>query len=212
MRQRGGQRAAGVDDASDRERALAPDHLTDLPAGDHQRRHHERVERDRGLDPGHRRSDVLGDRRDRRVHDRRVQRHHELPGRERDQGDLRGANALRRGARSQRRFNMRVGAHLRTRPLSTDERSSSSICRSISTCPPGFRGSPARGAESAPSRDPSRSSARRHPAGGPRSQPALLLRLVWWPRVSCRCSGRAFSRWDGRCRAGCRCRRAFDTW
>ena len=139
MRQGGGQRAAGVDDASDRERAFAPDHLTDLPAGDHQRRHHERVERDRGLDPGHRRSDILGDRRDRRVHDRRVQRHHKLPGRERDQGDLRSANALRRGARPQRRFNMRVGAHLGTRPLSSDERSSSSICRSISIFPPGFR-------------------------------------------------------------------------
>ena len=141
MRQRGGQRAAGVDDASDRECALAPDHLTDLPAGDHQRRHHERVQRDRGLDPGHRRSHILRDRRDRRVHDRRVQRHHELPGRQRDQGDLRCADALRRGPRPHGRFNMRVGAHLRTRPLSTDERSNSSVCRSISTCPPRFRGS-----------------------------------------------------------------------
>ena len=53
-RQRRRQRPAGVDDAADRERALAAEDLADLPAGDHQRRHHQRVQRDRRLDPGHR--------------------------------------------------------------------------------------------------------------------------------------------------------------
>ena len=80
-------RPARVDDAPDRERALAADDLADLPAGDHQRRHHQRVERDRRLDPGHGGPDVLGDRRDRRVHHRRVEGHHELPRRQRQQDD-----------------------------------------------------------------------------------------------------------------------------
>ena len=86
-RQRGRQRPAGVDDAADRERALAAEDLADLAAGDHQRRHHERVHRDRRLDPGHRRVEILGDRRDRRIHHRRVQGHHELARSQRQQDD-----------------------------------------------------------------------------------------------------------------------------
>ena len=80
-----------VDHAADRERALAADDLADLSAGDHQRRHHERVERDRGLDPGDRRPDVLGDRRDRHVHHRAVERHQELARRQRQQHQPGGA-------------------------------------------------------------------------------------------------------------------------
>ena len=72
-----------VDDAADRERTLAPDDLADLAARDHERRHHQRVQRDRGLDAGDVGADVLGDGRDRHVHHRRVERHEELPGRER---------------------------------------------------------------------------------------------------------------------------------
>ena len=86
-RQRRRQRPARVDDAADRERALAPEDLADLAAGDHQRRHHERVHRDRRLDPGHRRVEILRDGRDRRVHHGRVQRHHELARRQRQQDD-----------------------------------------------------------------------------------------------------------------------------
>jgi hypothetical protein len=56
--------------------------LAKLAAGDHQRGHHQRVHRDRRLDPGHRRADVVGDRRNRRVHHRRVERHDELADRE----------------------------------------------------------------------------------------------------------------------------------
>ena len=85
--QRGRERPARVDDAPDRERALAAEDLADLPTGDHQRRHHQRVERDRGLDPGDRGPDVLGDRGDRRVHHGRVQGHDELPRRQRGQDD-----------------------------------------------------------------------------------------------------------------------------
>ena len=55
---------------AERERALATEDLADLPAGDHQGRHHQRVQRDRGLDPGHRRPDVLGHRGDGDVHER----------------------------------------------------------------------------------------------------------------------------------------------
>ena len=50
LRERGRERAAAVDHAADRERALAADHRADLRAGDHQRRHHERVRGDRALD------------------------------------------------------------------------------------------------------------------------------------------------------------------
>ena len=53
-RDRRDERAAAVDDAADREGALATDDLADLAAGDHQRGHHERVERDRRLDSGRR--------------------------------------------------------------------------------------------------------------------------------------------------------------
>ena len=93
--QRRRQRSAGVDDAPDRERALPADDLADLAAGDHQGGHHQRVQRDRRLDPGDRRPDVAGDRGDRRVHDGRVQGHDELPRRQRQQDDPRGAGALR---------------------------------------------------------------------------------------------------------------------
>ena len=72
-----------VDHAADRERALAADDLPDLAAGDHQRRHHQRVQRDRRLDAGHVGPDVLGDGRDRHVHHRPVERHQELAGGER---------------------------------------------------------------------------------------------------------------------------------
>ena len=87
-RDRGGERARAVDHAADRERPLAADQGADLAAGDHQRRHHQRVEGDRGLDPGDVRPDVLGDGRDRDVHHRRVERHQELAGGqgEQDQG------------------------------------------------------------------------------------------------------------------------------
>ena len=86
-RQRGGQRPAPVDHAPDREGALAAEDLAELAAGDHQRGHHQRVEGDRGLDPGHRRADVLGHGGDRHVHDRAVQRHQELRRGQRQQHD-----------------------------------------------------------------------------------------------------------------------------
>ena len=85
LRDRRREGAAAVDHAADRERALAADDRSDLGAGDHQRRHHERVRRDRALDPGHGRAHVLRDRRDRDVHHRAVQRHQELPARERQE-------------------------------------------------------------------------------------------------------------------------------
>ena len=97
---RGRERAAAVDDAADREGPLAADDRADLRADDHQRRHHQRVGGDRALDPGHRRVDVGGDRRDRHVHDGRVQGHQELARGEGQQDDgraLRGRSGGRRG-------------------------------------------------------------------------------------------------------------------
>jgi hypothetical protein len=48
------------------------------PPRDHQRRHHQYVERDRSLDAGHVRPDILGDGGNRDVHHRGVERHQEL--------------------------------------------------------------------------------------------------------------------------------------
>ena len=76
-----------VDDQPDGEGALAAEDLAELAAGDHERGHHQRVEGNRGLDPRHRRADVLGDRCDRHVHDRTVQRHEELRRGQRQQHD-----------------------------------------------------------------------------------------------------------------------------
>ena len=91
LRDRGDERAAAVDHAADRERPLAADDGADLRPGDHQRRHDERVGGDRALDPGDGGADVLRDRCDRDVHHRRVERHQELAGREREQHDHRTA-------------------------------------------------------------------------------------------------------------------------
>jgi hypothetical protein len=90
LRERGRQRPQAVDHAPDREGPLPAYEGADLAAGDHQHRHHQRVGRDGALDPGNGRSHVVGDRRDRDVHDRAVERHQELPGGERQQDRLRG--------------------------------------------------------------------------------------------------------------------------
>ena len=90
LRERRRQRAAAVDHAPDRERALPADDRADLGARDHQRGHDQRVGRDRALDAGHGRAHVLRDRRDRDVHHRAVEGHQELARREREQHE-RGA-------------------------------------------------------------------------------------------------------------------------
>ena len=108
-RQRRRQRPCAVDHAADRERPLAADDRPDLGAGDHQRRHHERVGGDRALDPGHGRSDVLGDRRDRDVHDAAVQRHQELRRREGQENELRAAAGLLGGLSRRDRLRSRHG-------------------------------------------------------------------------------------------------------
>ena len=86
-REGGGQRSRAVDRQPEDECPLATDDRADLPARDHQHRHHERVEDDRALDPRDRRAEVLRDRGDRHVHDRAVERHQELTGAERQQDD-----------------------------------------------------------------------------------------------------------------------------
>ncbi len=76
--ERGHGAAASVHDAPDHERALSAEDLTDLPSGDHERGHDQRVERDGDLDAGHGRAEVLCHRGDGHVHDRAVQGHEEL--------------------------------------------------------------------------------------------------------------------------------------
>ena len=81
-RDRGRERPTAVDHAADHEGPLAAQDLTDLAARDHEGSHHQCVHGDGQLNSGHGGPDVLGHRRDRDVHDRRVQRHQELGGRQ----------------------------------------------------------------------------------------------------------------------------------
>ena len=86
-RDRGREGTAPVDDTADGKGALAAEDLADLAAGDHERRHDQRVEGDGRLDPSDTRADVLGDGRDRDVHDRAVEGHQELTRGQRHQND-----------------------------------------------------------------------------------------------------------------------------
>jgi hypothetical protein len=84
---RGGERrAARVDDDADLERPLAPPHVAELAAGQHQRGHDQRVERDHRLDRRDRGVEVLDQLGDGDVHHRLVQHHQEL-GRRKDDED-----------------------------------------------------------------------------------------------------------------------------
>ena len=129
LRQRRRQRPARVDDAPDRERTLPADDLPDPAAGDHQRRHHQRVERDRRLDPDHIGPDVLGDRRDRRVHHRHVQGHDELPRRQREQHQTRSLGSSRRRGRRSRHDEDPISGWRSTRASRSAE-----MVRSFSHC------------------------------------------------------------------------------
>ncbi len=88
-RQRGGQRAAAVDDATNRERLLAPDDAADLAARDHEAGHHQCVEGDGRLHARDGGAEILGDGGYRHVHDRRVEGHEELAGGEREEDESR---------------------------------------------------------------------------------------------------------------------------
>ena len=64
----------------DREGAVPAEDVAQLRAGQHERRHHERVRGDRELDALDGRVEVGDDLRDRHVHDAAVEHHHELGG------------------------------------------------------------------------------------------------------------------------------------
>ena len=98
--QRGHRRAAAVDDAADDEGPLPAEDLPDLAAGDHERRHDQRVEGDGRLDAGHRRPDVLGHGGDGHVHDRAVEGHEELGGAQGEEDEAATTGSLFRGGGS----------------------------------------------------------------------------------------------------------------
>ncbi len=85
LRRCGQARSARVDDQPDDERPAAADDVADLAAREHQHGHHKAVERDHGLDRGDRRVEVGDQLADRHVHDRLVEHHDELCGRQRHQ-------------------------------------------------------------------------------------------------------------------------------
>ena len=77
-RDAGDERPRAVDDKADPERPLGAPPVADLAADEHERRHDQRVQRDRGLHPDDGRVQVRRHRRDRHVHHRRVEHHDEL--------------------------------------------------------------------------------------------------------------------------------------
>ena len=85
LRDRGQRRAAAVDHQADGEGPAAADDVADLAAGEHQHRHHQRVEGDDGLDGGDGGVEVGDELADRHVHDGLVEHHHELRGGKDDQ-------------------------------------------------------------------------------------------------------------------------------
>ncbi len=78
LRDAGGERPGRVDHQADAHRLAAPHDGAELAAGDHQRGHHQRVQRDRGLDAGDRGAQVGRDRGHGHVHHGTVQGHQEL--------------------------------------------------------------------------------------------------------------------------------------
>ena len=82
------QRADGVAQQAEHVGPLAADEVADLAADEDERRGHQRLERDRRLDAADRRVEVLDDRRDRHVHERRVDDEHEHRHREQEREAL----------------------------------------------------------------------------------------------------------------------------
>jgi hypothetical protein len=78
------QRAQPVHGQAEAEGTVTPEDVAELRANEHERRHHERVHRDRALHASHRRVQVCHDLRDRDVHHARIQHHDELGRREDD--------------------------------------------------------------------------------------------------------------------------------
>ena len=76
------QRTSAVDKQTDNICPLHAPPIAKLAANEHEGSHDERVDRDRRLQPEHRRVQVGDNLRDRHVHDRRVKNHDELCGRE----------------------------------------------------------------------------------------------------------------------------------
>ena len=96
LREHHGQRPDGVEHHADDECALAPEQVTDLAADEDERSGHERLDGHGRLDPAHRRVEVVDDRRDRDVHERRVDHEHEHRGGQKDALARNTARALSR--------------------------------------------------------------------------------------------------------------------
>ena len=93
-----------VDAEADREGAAAAPDVAELAAGQHQRRHHQRVEGDHRLDRRHGRVEVFDQLGDRDVHHRLVEDHQELRRRQDDEDSpLHGLSVWARAAAVSRR-------------------------------------------------------------------------------------------------------------
>ena len=96
LREHHRERTDGVEHHADDERAFTPEQVTDLAADEDERSGHERFDRYGRLDPAHRRVEIVDDRRDRDVHERRVDHEHEHRGRQQDALPGNTARAIRR--------------------------------------------------------------------------------------------------------------------
>ena len=90
------QRPNRVEHHADHERALASEQIADLAADQNERGGHERLDRHRRLDTAHRRVEVMDNRRDRHVHERRVDNEHEHRRRQKDALTRNAARAFSR--------------------------------------------------------------------------------------------------------------------
>ena len=99
LREHHRERAHGIQDQPDHVGALATEEVADLAADQDEGGRRERLDRDRGLNAAHRRVEVPDDRRDRDVHERRVDDEYEHRHRQQDAQPRVGACLLRSGHR-----------------------------------------------------------------------------------------------------------------
>ena len=96
LREHHRERPDGIEHHADDERALASEEITELAADQDERCGYERLDRHRRLNTAHRRVEVVDDRRDRHVHERRVDHEHKHRRRQKDPLTRNAARAFSR--------------------------------------------------------------------------------------------------------------------
>ena len=126
------QRADRVAEQAQHVRPLAADQVADLAADQDERGRHERLERDRRLHAADRRVQIVNHRRDRHVHQRRVDDEHEHRHREQDREPSRAPSlVVVRGSIAHRYSGVRTGVRPRTQSAPVCSRNASIAASSV---------------------------------------------------------------------------------